>query len=131
MNILVTGSAGFMGKNIIAALKNIRDGKDKTHENIIIDEIYEYDLDTEEEKLELYCQKADFVFNFAGINRPKDEAEFMTGNYKFPCRLLHELEKNNNKCPIMYASSIQATLHGRFAGSEYEIGRASCRERVS
>lgn len=128
MNILVTGSAGFMGKNIVAALKNIRDAKDRTRENLVIDEIYEYDLDTEEEELEVFCQKADFVFNFAGINRPKDESEFMTGNYKFPCRLLHELEKWNNKCPIMYASSIQATLHGRFSGSEYGKSKLAAEE---
>ena len=128
MNILVTGSAGFMGKNFVAALKNIRDAKDRTRENLIIHEIYEYDLHTSAEELSYFCRKADFVFNFAGINRPKETSEFMTGNYMFPCHLLQELEKWNNKCPIMYASSIQATLHGRFAGSEYGKSKLAAEE---
>ena len=113
MNILVTGAKGFVGKNLCAALKNIRDGKDRTR-NIKIEEIFEYDIDTEKALLDGFCEKADFVFNLAGVNRPKETAEFMQGNFGFASELLDTLKKHNNKCPVMLSSSIQATLIGRY-----------------
>ena len=113
MNILVTGAKGFVGKNLCAALKNIRDGKDRTR-NIKIEEIFEYDIDTEKSLLDGFCEKADFVFNLAGVNRPKDNSEFMQGNFGFASELLDTLKKHNNKCPVMLSSSIQATLIGRY-----------------
>ncbi len=113
MNILVTGAKGFVGKNLCAALKNIRDGKDRTR-NIKIDEIFEYDIDTEKSLLDGFCEKSDFVFNLAGVNRPKETAEFMQGNFGFASELLEALKKHNNKCPVMLSSSIQATLIGRY-----------------
>ena len=119
MNILITGSAGFVGKNLCYALKNIKEGKDKTRPNLRIDEIYEYDVDTEPELLEEYCSKADFVFNLAGINRPKDQTEFMKGNFGFASILLDTLKKHKNICPVMLSSSIQATLIGRYGQSDY------------
>lgn len=113
MNILVTGAKGFVGKNLCAALKNIRDNKDRTR-NIKIEEIFEYDIDTEKNLLDGFCEKADFVFNLAGVNRPKDNAEFMEGNFGFASDLLNTLKKHNNKCPVMLSSSVQATLIGRY-----------------
>ena len=113
MNILVTGAKGFVGKNLCAALKNIRDNKDRTR-NIKIEEIFEYDIDTEKALLDSFCEKADFVFNLAGVNRPKETAEFMQGNFGFASELLNTLKKHNNKCPVMLSSSIQATLIGRY-----------------
>ena len=113
MNILVTGAKGFVGKNLCAALKNIRDGKDRTR-NIKIEEIFEYDIDTEKSLLDGFCEKADFVFNLAGVNRPKDNSEFMQGNFGFASELLDMLKKHNNKCRVMLSSSIQATLIGRY-----------------
>lgn len=113
MNILVTGAKGFVGKNLCAALKNIRDGKDRTR-NIKIDEIFEYDIDTEKSLLDGFCENSDFVFNLAGVNRPKETAEFMQGNFGFASELLEALKKHNNKCPVMLSSSIQATLIGRY-----------------
>ena len=113
MNILVTGAKGFVGKNLCTALKNIRDGKDRTR-NIKIEEIFEYDIDTEKSLLDGFCEKADFVFNLAGVNRPKEAAEFMQGNFGFASELLDTLKKHNNKCPVMLSSSIQATLIGRY-----------------
>ena len=118
MRILVSGAKGFVGKNLVENLKNIRDGKNRTRD-IAIEEIYEYDLDTEESLLDEYCQKADFVFNLAGVNRPKDNSEFMAGNFGFASKLLELLEKHGNRCPVMLSSSIQATLLGRYEGSEY------------
>ncbi len=114
MTILITGSAGFVGKNLTAALKNIRDGKDRTHPNITVNEILEYDVDTPHELLDEYCQKADFVFHLAGVNRPQNPAEFMEGNYGFTTTLLNTLKKHNNTCPVMISSSIQATCIGRY-----------------
>ena len=105
MNILVTGAKGFVGKNLSAALKNIRDGKDKTR-SLKIDEIFEYDIDTDKALLDGFCEKADFVFNLAGVNRPKETAEFMEGNFGFASTLLDSLKKHNNKCPVMLSSSI-------------------------
>lgn len=113
MNILVTGAKGFVGKNLCAALKNIRDGKDKTR-SLKIDEIFEYDIDTEKSLLDGFCKNSDFVFNLAGVNRPKETAEFMQGNFGFASTLLDALKKHNNKCPVMLSSSIQATLIGRY-----------------
>ena len=129
MNILVTGAYGFVGKNLCEALKNIRDGKDKTR-SIRIDEIYEYDINTPEEYLDLYASKADFVFNLAGVNRPKDESEFMKGNFGFIDTLLASLKKHNNKCPVMISSSVQATLLGRYAGSDYGKSKLAGEELV-
>ena len=113
MNILVTGAKGFVGKNLCAALKNIRDGKDKTR-SLKIDEIFEYDIDTEKSLLDGFCENSDFVFNLAGVNQPKETAEFMQGNFGFASELLDMLKKHNNKCPVMLSSSIQATLIGRY-----------------
>lgn len=118
MKILVTGSKGFVGKNLLEALKAIRDDKDKTRV-IEIEEIYEYDIDSTEEELNLYCKDTDFVFNLAGVNRPKNEEEFMKGNFGFASLLLEYLKKHNNTCPVMLSSSIQASLVGRYANSEY------------
>ena len=118
MNILVTGAKGFAGKNLVENLKNIRDGKNRTRPNIKIDEILEFDIDTDKSLLDEYCAKADFVFNLAGVNRPKDNSEFMAGNFDFASELLDTLKNHNNKCPVMLSSSLQATLIGRY-DSEY------------
>ena len=114
MNILITGAGGFVGKNLVCALKNIRDGKDRTWPKIQIGEIFEYDIDTPKDKLSEYCSKADFVFNLAGVNRPQNPDEFMQGNFGFASDLLDSLKMHGNKCPVMLASSIQATLVGRY-----------------
>ena len=119
MNILVTGAKGFVGKNLVANLKNIQENKNRTRPGIVIEEIFEYDLDTEPSLLENYCEKADFVFNLAGVNRPKNQEEFMEGNCGFAGTLLDTLKKYHNTCPVMLSSSIQATLLGRFGTSEY------------
>ena len=123
MKILVTGAKGFVGKNIVENLKNIRDGKNRTRPHIVIDEIYEYDIDSTPAELDEYCRKADFVFNLAGVNRPKDPAEFKAGNFGFASTLLDTLKKHGNKCPVMLSSSIQATLQGRFGTSEYGLSK--------
>ncbi len=114
MKILITGAKGFVGKNLTQALKCIMDGKDKTRPTLQIDEIFEYDIDTEQSLLEDYCRECDFVFNLAGVNRPKDPAEFMQGNFGFASKLLDTLKKYKNTCPIMISSSIQATCIGRY-----------------
>ena len=119
MNILVTGAKGFVGKNLCWTLKNIRDGKDRTRPNLQIDEVWEYDIDSVPEQLQNWCQKADFVFNLAGVNRPKETSEFMEGNFGFASTLLDTLKKYGNKCPVMLSSSQQASLTGRFGNSEY------------
>ena len=119
MRILVTGAKGFVGKNLCWALKNIRDGKDRTRPSLKIDEVYEYDIDSVQEQLSEWCQKADFVFNLAGVNRPKETSEFMEGNFGFASTLLDTLKKYGNKCPVMLSSSQQASLTGRFGNSEY------------
>ena len=121
MKILVTGALGFVGKNLCSALKNIRDGKDRTHPGLHIEEIFEYDLNSTPEELDVFCRDADFVFNLAGVNRPKDPAEFMQGNFGFASTLLDTLKKHGNKAPIMLSSSLQATLIGRYDG---EYGRS-------
>ena len=119
MKILVTGAKGFVGKNLCAALKNLKDGKDKTRPALSIEDIYEYDIDSNPTDLETYCKQADFVFNLAGVNRPQTQEEFMQGNFGFASTLLNTLKKYGNKCPVMLSSSIQATLIGRYAQGEY------------
>lgn len=114
MNILVTGAKGFVGKNLCAALGNIRDGKDRARPALAVDAVFAYDIDTDPALLEDYCAGADFVFNLAGVNRPKDASEFMQGNFGFASVLLETLKKQHNTCPVMLASSIQATLVGRY-----------------
>ena len=118
MKILVTGAKGMVGTALVNNLRNIKDGKNKTRPNIKVDEIYEYDLG-EEDKLDSYCKKCNFVFNLAGVNRPTNPEDFMKGNFGFASTLLDTLKKYNNKAPIMLSSSIQATLSGRFGNSEY------------
>ena len=118
MNILVTGAKGFVGKNLCAALASIRDGKDRTR-GLSVGEIFEFDIDTAPELLDAYCERADFVFNLAGVNRPKDQSEFMEGNFGFASTLLDTLKKHGNTCPVMLSSSIQATLIGRYGESPY------------
>lgn len=119
MKILVTGAKGFVGKNLCWALKNIRDGKDKRFPDLKIDEVFEYDLDSTPEELDAWCASCDFVFNLAGVNRPKDLAEFMAGNFGFASTLLDTLKKHTKTCPVMLSSSQQASLTGRFGDSEY------------
>lgn len=114
MKILVTGAEGFVGRNLCAALKNIRDGKDRTHPGIKIDGIFELDVNTAPSLLDEYCSKADFVFHLAGVNRPENPEEFMKGNYGFTATLLEALKKYNNTCPVMLSSSVQATCIGRY-----------------
>ena len=129
MNILVTGAKGFVGKNLCAALKNIRDGKDKTRPNIKIDEIFEYDIDSTVAELDEYCSKVDFIFNLAGVNRPQNPEEFMQGNFGFASELLNSLKKHNNTCPIVISSSIQATCIGRY-DSDYGRSKKAGEELV-
>jgi UDP-2-acetamido-2,6-beta-L-arabino-hexul-4-ose reductase len=119
MNILVTGAKGMVGTALVNNLKNIRDNKNRTRPNLHIDEIYEYDIDSTSEELDEYCQKADFVFNLAGVNRPQNNDEFMSGNFGFASTLLDTLKKYNNKATVMLSSSIQATLIGRYGTSDY------------
>ena len=114
MKILVTGAAGFVGKNLVEALKNIRDGKDKTHPGLTVEKIYEYDITSTEDELLSACAECDFVFNLAGVNRPQNPEEFMQGNFGFASKLFETLKKHNNKCPVMISSSIQATCIGRY-----------------
>lgn len=119
MNILVTGARGFVGQNLVAQLNNIKEGKARNYGDLKIDSVFCYDLDSSPEELERYCAEADFVFNLAGVNRPQNPEEFMVGNFGFASTLLDTLTKCDNCCPVMLSSSIQATLQGRYAGSEY------------
>ena len=119
MNILVTGAAGFVGKNLCRALENIRDGKDRTHPGLNIGEVFEYTRQTDAATLEAWCGRADFVFNLAGVNRPQEAGEFMRGNFGFAEELLRALKRAGNTCPVMLSSSAQASLAGRYAASEY------------
>ena len=129
MNILVTGAKGFVGKNLCAALKNLRDGKDKTRPQIEIGEIFEYDVDTDSALLDEYCREADFVFHLAGVNRPQNPEEFMRGNFGFASTLLDTLKKHGNTCPVMISSSIQATCIGRY-DSDYGRSKKAGEELV-
>lgn len=119
MNILVTGAKGFVGKNLVAQLKNIKEGKAKSYGDVSVSEIYEFDIDSTLDELDTYCKNADFVFNLAGVNRPVDDEDFMKGNFGFASTLLDVLKKYKNTCPVMLSSSIQATLQGRFGDSKY------------
>ena len=119
MRILVTGAKGFVGKNLCAQLNNIKDGKAKCYGNLTVSDVYEYDIDSTPEELDMWCKDCDFVFNLAGVNRPQDPKEFMEGNFGFATTLLNTLKKYHNTCPVMISSSIQATLAGRFGTSEY------------
>lgn len=119
MNILVTGAKGFVGKNLVSNLRNIAQGKNRTRPELSIQEIFEYDIDTNPELLDKFCEQADFVFNLAGVNRPKEQSEFMQGNFGFASTLLDTLKKYKNTCPVMLSSSIQATLIGRYGESDY------------
>ncbi|MBR1578183.1 MAG: capsular polysaccharide biosynthesis protein CapF [Bacteroidales bacterium] len=118
MRILVTGAKGFVGRNLCAQLKNIRDGKARNY-GVPVTEVYEYDLDSTQQELDRWCASADFVFNLAGVNRPKDAEEFMAGNFGFASTLLETLRRAGNTCPVMLSSSQQASLTGRFGNSEY------------
>lgn len=119
MKILVTGAKGFVGKNLCVSLRNIRDGKDRTCPDLKIEEVFEYDIDSNVNQLEDYCKECDYVFNLAGVNRPQTQEEFMQGNFGFASLLLDTLKKYDNRCPIMLSSSQQASLTGRFGNSEY------------
>lgn len=123
MNVLVTGAFGFVGRNLVENLKNIRDGKNRTRPALQIDEIYEYGRESTQEELDYYCANANFVFNLAGVNRPKDPKQFKEGNYGFASTLLDTLKKHKNTCPVMLSSSLQATLAGRFGTSEYGLSK--------
>lgn len=119
MKILVTGAKGFVGKNLCAQLQNIKEGKARSYGDITVDDVFEYDMDSTPGELDAWCKEADFVFNLAGVNRPKDQDEFMTGNFGFASTLLDTLKKHGNNCPVMLSSSQQASLTGRFGNSEY------------
>ncbi len=123
MNILVTGAKGFVGRNLVENLKNIRDGKNNTRPGITVENVYEYDIDSTAESLDEYCKNADFVFNLAGVNRPENPEDFKKGNFGFASTLLSILKRHENKAPVMLSSSIQATLQGRFGASEYGISK--------
>lgn len=127
MNILVTGAKGFVGKNLCSQLKNIRDNKARWYD-VDVTDVYEYDIDNTAEELDKYCAKADFVFNLAGVNRPKDKEEFMKGNFGFTSTLLDTLKKYQNTCPVMLSSSTQASLTGRFGNSEYGTSKKAGEE---
>ena len=128
MKILVTGAAGFVGRNLVENLKNFRDGKNRTRPALQIDEIYEFTRESTPEDLDRYCADCDFVFNLAGVNRPKDLAEFREGNFGFASRLLDALKRQANLCPVMLSSSLQATLAGRFGKSEYGLSKKAGEE---
>lgn len=119
MKILVTGAKGFVGKNLCAELKNVRDGKSRCWGNLVVEEVFEYDIDSSPKELESWCKDCDFIFNLAGVNRPQHQEEFMEGNFGFASILLNMLKKYGNACPVMLSSSQQASLTGRFGNSEY------------
>lgn len=128
MNILITGAKGFVGRNLVENLKNMQLGKNRTRPALSVEEIYEYDLGSTPRELEEYCAKADFVFHLAGVNRPKDPAEFQTGNFGFSSTLLQTLRRCGNRCPVMLSSSVQATLAGRFGTSDYGLSKKAGEE---
>lgn len=130
MKILVTGAKGFVGRNLVAQLKNIRDGKARCYGDLAVSRIYEYDVDSTQKQLDEWCSDCDFVFNLAGVNRPQNQEEFMQGNCDFAGMLLDMLKKHGNKCPVMISSSIQATLAGRFGTSEYGRSKKAGEELV-
>lgn len=130
MNILITGAKGFLGRNMAEKLKCIKEGKNRTRPNIKIEEIYEYDIDCTSDDLERFCSRADYVLHFAGVNRPKDQSEYMKGNYGFTSTLLDILKKYNNKAPVLVTSSVQATLSGRFGNSEYGRSKLAGEELI-
>lgn len=130
MKILVTGAKGFVGRNLVAQLKNIRDGKARCYGDLAVSRIYEYDVDSTQKQLDEWCSDCDFVFNLAGVNRPQNQEEFMQGNCGFAGMLLDMLKKHGNKCPVMISSSIQATLAGRFGTSEYGRSKKAGEELV-
>lgn len=130
MKILVTGAKGFVGRNLVAQLKNIMDGKARCYGDLAVSGIYEYDVDSTQEQLDGWCSDCDFVFNLAGVNRPQNQEEFMQGNCGFAGMLLDMLKKHGNKCPVMISSSIQATLAGRFGTSEYGRSKKAGEELV-
>lgn len=130
MKILVTGAKGFVGRNLVAQLKNIRDGKARCYGDLAVSRIYEYDVDSTQKQLDEWCSDCDFVFNLAGVNRPQNQEEFMQGNCEFAGMLLDMLKKHGNKCPVMISSSIQATLAGRFGTSEYGRSKKAGEELV-
>lgn len=119
MKVLVTGAKGFVGRNLCCALNNLKEGKDRTRPQLTISEVFEYDINSSSEELDKYCQEAEFVFNLAGVNRPKESSEFMEGNFGFATTLLGKLKHYKNTCPVMLSSSQQASLSGRFGNSEY------------
>lgn len=119
MKILVTGAKGFVGKNLCSQLKNIKEGKAKCYGNLVIEEVFEFDLDSTPEQLDEWCKDCDFVFNLAGVNRPQDPKDFMEGNFGFASVLLNTLKKHRNKATVMLSSSAQASLSERFGNSEY------------
>ena len=123
MKVLVTGAKGFVGRNLVENLRTLADGRNRTRPALSIDEVWEYDLENTADELDEWCSKADFVFNLAGVNRPKDPAEFHAGNYGFASELLATLERHGNTCPVMLSSSLQATLAGRFGTSEYGLSK--------
>ena len=123
MKILVTGAKGFVGRNLVENLKCIRDGKNRMRPDLNIETIYEYDIDNTQSELDRFCSDCDFVFNLAGVNRPKDPKEFREGNFGFASTLLDTLRKHGNRCPVMLSSSLQATLAGRFGASEYGLSK--------
>lgn len=130
MNILVTGARGFVGRNLVSQLRNIQLGKARCYGEVVVDVVFEYDIDTDPALLDVFCRECDFVFNLAGVNRPKDPEEFMEGNFGFASTLLETLKKHGNACPVMISSSIQATLAGRFGMSEYGKSKRAGEELV-
>ena len=128
MKILVTGAKGFVGRNLCSQLNNIKTGKAKCYGDLQIDEVFEYDLDSTMEQLDAWCSECDFVFNLAGVNRPQNPEEFMTGNFGFASTLLDTLKAHGNTCPVMLSSSIQSTLIGRYGKSDYGISKLAGEE---